>query len=173
MPEPSLLRTLASSTQGQAQTANRQRWLVDKPRLSLAKGELHARPSSRLRFFSTFSSCQILKIAAGPSHRVSSHRLSQSRHKSAHADASASVALRPRWFTPCSTKLLSATYCATTRAMRRNMKRRNYSAPSTSWMQKGSVPETKTGCLAPVLATNSHPATHRSASYSSKAELSQ
>ena len=28
------------------------------------------------------------------------------RHKSAHADVLASVALRPRWFTPCSTKLL-------------------------------------------------------------------
>ena len=33
------------------------------------------------------------------------------RHKSAQADVLASVAFHPRWFTPCSTKLLSVSRC--------------------------------------------------------------
>ena len=43
---------------------------------------------------------------------------------SAQTDVLASLAFRPRWFTPCSTKLLSVTYCAGACAIRRrNMKR--------------------------------------------------
>ena len=45
-----------------------------------------------------------------------------SRHKSAHADVLASVAFRPRWLTPCSTKLLSVTYCASARNAKKHEK---------------------------------------------------
>ena len=61
-------------------------------------------------------------------------------------------------------KLLSVTYCAGARAMRKNMKRPKSSAPSTSWMRNGSVQETVMGCPALVFATRYQPATHRSAS---------
>ena len=82
-----------------------------------------------------------IEVVAQPSSQASISRQTL-RHKSAHADAPTSVALRPRWFTPGSTKLLSVTYGAGARAMRRNMKRPKSFAPSTSWMRKGSVPET-------------------------------
>ena len=47
-----------------------------------------------------------------PQASISRHK---SSHKSAHAHVLASVAFRPRWLTPCSTKLLSVTYCASAR----------------------------------------------------------
>ena len=40
-----------------------------------------------------------------------------SRHMSAHTSVLASVAFRPRWLTPRSTKLLSVTYRARVRVM--------------------------------------------------------
>ena len=54
-----------------------------------------------------------------PSHPCpTSHQLTTILANSPHADAQASVALRPRWFAPCSTTLLSVTCCSSTRAMR-------------------------------------------------------
>ena len=48
----------------------------------------------------------------------------------------------------------AVTYCAGACAIRRNMKKPESSAPSTSWMKKGNVPETGTGCRAPAFATS-------------------
>ena len=78
------------------------------------------------------------------------------RHKSAQADVLASVALRLRWFTPCSTKLVSVTYWASAYAMRKNTDSPKSSASSTSWMRNGSVRKTVTGCPVPAFATK-HP----------------
>ena len=102
------------------------------------------------------------RFSPSPPQASISHQTS--RHKSAHADVLASVAERPHWLTPCSTKLLSVTYWAGARAMRKNMKSPKSSAPSTSWMRNGSVPNTVTGCPVLVFATNPQPATHKSAS---------
>ena len=80
--------------------------------------------------------------------------------------------IRPRWLTPCSTKLPSVTCWAGARAMHKNMKSPKSSAPSTSWMKNGSVPETVTGCPVLVFATKPQPATHKSAPWPSEAEPS-
>ena len=95
--------------------------------------------TSQHRFMGVRLDLALRKVIAQALSGIGSRQTTHER--SAHADGLASTASRPRWFTPCSTKLLSVTYSASARALR--------SAPSAC-VRHQSPPGNAQVCVLPL-----------------------